>query len=178
MAKYVALLRGINLGKRQIKMTELKALFEKQGYRDVKTLLASGNVIFSAKEDDAAKLRSKIEKAIKEKFRFDVPVILRSEKEINTLVKSDPFKGEKVEKNTRLFVTFLSHAPKASVKIPYKSPEGDYVIRLMTKDYVISILNLTHTTNAMDILKKEFGAEITTRKWNTVKKIHASLEGK
>jgi uncharacterized protein (DUF1697 family) len=175
MSKYVALLRGINLGKRQIKMAELKALFESEGYQGVSTLLASGNVVFSAAETKSEKLRSKIEKAIKEKFGFEVPVILRSEKEIHALIESDPFKGVRVGSQTRFFITFLGEPPKSG-SITMKTKEGDEVIRSMSNQDVVSVLVNMRTPDAMDTLKKEFGKNITTRNWNTVLKIHKALE--
>jgi uncharacterized protein (DUF1697 family) len=178
MTRYVALLRGINLGKRQIKMAELKALFERQGYKDVKTLLASGNVIFTTKNGDAKTLRGKIEKAIKGEFGFDVPVILRSENEIAVLVKDNPFKSVKVTPKTRLYVTFLSEPSKSKLKAPYKSMGGEFVIQAITKGHVASVLGPTvGSPDVMDFLSKEFGSNITTRNWNTVMKIHAAMEG-
>lgn len=176
MTKYIAFLRGINLGKRQIKMAELKTVFEDLGFADVRTLLASGNVVFAAKEAKPETLRGKIEKGIKSKFGFDVHVILRSESEIGALVASDPFKGVKMEKNTRLYVTFLSEPTKSKVQVPYKSEDGDYVIRNLTKDHIESVLTLMGSTDAMDILTKEFGKDITTRNWNTVLKIWQAME--
>lgn len=175
MTRYVALLRGINLGKRQIKMDALRRTFEQQGYTDVKTLLASGNVVFAAEEASAETVRAKIETTIKEGFGFDVHVILRSAKEIQALVDSEPFKGVKVTPETRLYITFLSKPPKAATK----ALAGKHGIRAVAKTHVVSGLSGTDkTTDHMDLLVKEFGANITTRNWNTVMKIHAALQGK
>lgn len=173
MTKYVALLRGINLGKRQIKMAELKILFEELGFTDVRTLLASGNVVFAAKDAKPEALGSKIEAAIKEKFGFDVPVILRSEKEIGALVASNPFKGVKVTPQTRLYITFLSEPPKAKLKAPYK--DGDFTLRAIT-NHLVSVLGpQTVSPDVMDFLGKQFGKDITTRNWNTVMKIAKAM---
>ncbi|HLD93419.1 MAG TPA: DUF1697 domain-containing protein [Anaerolineales bacterium] len=177
MAKYVALLRGINLGKRQIKMAELKKVFETQGYQDVRTLLASGNVIFTAKETKATKLRSKIGVAIKKQFGFGVPVILRSEKEVQALIKSDPFKGVKAAPQTRFYITFLSELPRSKLKTPYNSMGGEYLMLAITKGHVVSVLGpKVKSPDVMDFLGEEFGSNITTRNWNTVKKIHAAMQ--
>jgi uncharacterized protein (DUF1697 family) len=168
-------LRGINLGKRQIKMAELKALFESEGYRSVGTLLASGNVVFSTNERNVENLRVNIENAIKEKFGFEVPVILRSEKEISALIKSDPFKGVKTNQQTRFFITFLGESPKSKTKT-MRNKEGDEIIREINKQDVVSVLVKMRTLDAMDTLKKEFGKNITTRNWNTVVKISDELK--
>ena len=175
MTKYVALLRGINLGKRQIKMDALRKAFEGWGYENVSTLLASGNVIFEAKGSDENKLRQSIEARLKASFGFEVPVVLRSGAEIAKLIKSEPFKRVKVTLKTRLFVTFLSETPKSKPKIPTKSKAGDFIILDIADQDVFSMLTDTRTPDAMDILRKKFGDKITTRNWNTVLKISDAL---
>lgn len=174
MNKYVAFLRGINLGGRTVKMEALRKVFAAQGFTDVKTLLASGNVIFAAKETDTEKLRTKIEKAVKQEFGFDVHIILRSEKEIQNLVKAEPFKGVKATPKTRFYITFLSSLP-AKTKSPKRGAQG---IRAITKSHIVSVLGeQDNTPDHMDTLVKQFGANITTRSWNTVMKIHKLMEG-
>jgi uncharacterized protein (DUF1697 family) len=175
MTKYVALLRGINLGKRRIKMEALRKTFEGLGYENIRTLLASGNVIFEPKGSDAKKLTRAIEARLKDAFGFEVPVVLRSGAEIAKLIKSEPFKRVKVTPKTRLFVTFLSETPKSKPKIPTKSKAGDFIILDVADRDVLSVLTDTRTPDAMDILRKQFGDKITTRSWNTVLKISDAL---
>lgn len=177
MTKYVALLRGINVGGRTVKMDLLRKMFESLGYSEVATLLASGNVVFEAGAGSAAAIKTKIEKEIAKTFDFDVHIILRSEQEIHALIKSDPFKGVKVTPKTRLYITFLSEKPKSKLKIPYSSLGGGYVIRTVKPSHIESMLDLAKggTVDAMAILEKEFGTQITTRNWNTVEKIHALM---
>lgn len=116
MAKFVSLLRGINVsGQRKIKMSELKTLFEKTGFQNVETYIQSGNVIFSTKETSGEKLSIKISSAIKKQFGFAVQVIIITPGEIEKALKSNPFVKKK--KNTdKLYVIFLSEIPsKVSV---------------------------------------------------------------
>jgi uncharacterized protein (DUF1697 family) len=104
MARLVALLRGINLGaKRRIAMADLRALIEELGYTDVRTVLASGNAVFSGPK---AKAREKLERALAQRFGFDVDVILRSMDELHAVVAADPF-GAEATNATRYFVVFL-----------------------------------------------------------------------
>jgi uncharacterized protein (DUF1697 family) len=173
MAKFAALLRGINLGKRTVKMDALRKLLEANGLTGVKTLLASGNVVFASKTSDPAKLRSKLEKIIKEEFGFAVSVLLRSDKEIAALVKADPFKGVKADKDTRLYVTFMTNASSTNLNKDHK----ENGIHAINKDYIASVLRVgTGTPDHMDYLVKYFGSNITTRNWNTVLKIHKALQ--
>lgn len=177
MPKYVAFLRGINVGGKTIKMDVLRKVFESIGSESVRTLLASGNVIFESRATES-KLRGEIKAAIKKAFGFEVHIILRSHKEIEALMKSDPFKGVKITPQTRLYITFLSEPSKSKLKTPYKSMSGEYLMRAITKGHVVSVLGPNvGSPDVMDFLGKEFGKGITTRNWNTVEKIYTAMEG-
>ena len=174
MITYVAFLRGINVGGNKIiKMADLAKAFASLGFTNVKTLLASGNVVFDAANAKAATapvIEAKLEKALGKK----VGVLLRTGQEIQAMVAAPPFKGITVTPATRLYVTFLSEKPKSTLKIPYESPEKDFRILRLSADAVFSVLTLSPkrgTTDAMNILEKEFGKAITTRNWNTIVKI-------
>ncbi len=178
MAKYAAFPRGINVGGRTVKMDALREALETAGYENVKTLQAAGNVVFEARESDPPALRAKVEKTIKDKFGFNVHVIIRSAAEIRKLIRSAPFKGIKVKPQTRLYVTFRSEGTKSKLKLPYRALKGDYTILWVSKSEIISALTLTPkvgTVDAMAILEKEFGKEITTRNWNTILKLRPLL---
>lgn len=178
MLRYVAFLRGINVGgHRKIKMEALRQVFESLEFQNVKTLLNSGNVLFETREVDPTAVVRKIEENLKETFGFEVRVILRTSREIQDLIDSDPFINITVSPQTRLYVTFLSEAPKSNLKIPYESPEKDFKIVSVTNGEVYSVLTLNssrRTPDAMDILEKEFGKKTTMRNWNTVTKILTS----
>jgi len=86
MTSYVAFLRGINIGKRQVKMEELQAAFQALGFEAVRTYIASGNVVFEALEQDSATLTKKIEQKLAKQFGFDISVMLRSLSDLQKLV--------------------------------------------------------------------------------------------
>jgi uncharacterized protein (DUF1697 family) len=87
---YVALLRGINVGgNNTIKMSELKACFEAQGYTDVRTYINSGNIIFSTDELQAGSAKT-IEQLISDKFKLNIPVVVRSQTQISELARQIP----------------------------------------------------------------------------------------
>src|ERR1051325_5720396 len=90
---WVALLRGINLGRaRRVAMADLRSLLVEAGYEDVKTLLQSGNVVFSA-GGTAPKLEKDISAAIDRKLGMDVRVLVRSAKEFESVAEANPFAG-------------------------------------------------------------------------------------
>lgn len=170
---YAVFLRGINVGKRQVQMTKLKSAFEKMGYKEVRTVLATGNVVFYADTSDKKQLAVDIEHSLEQFFGFSVKVIVRSIDEINALIAQNPFKGIRETPDTRLYVTFLSEPHKSSLSIPYISPEKEFTILKVSDTEVISVLVLgkdTRTVEAMAIIEKEFGKNVTTRNWNTLLK--------
>ena len=158
---HVVFLRGINVGgNKKVPMATLKKVLESLGYINVKTLLASGNVLLSAGKDSPNIIKKKIENAIVKEFGFGSDVIVRTVDQMQQLMKSDPFKNIKVDEHTRLYVTFLSEKPKSSLAIPYASPEKDFQILRVTDTEVCSVLQLNpkkKSTDAMNVLEKEFG---------------------
>lgn len=171
---FVAFLRGINVGgKSMVKMVDLRKAFEELGFKNVKTVLNSGNVLFSSSDKDAVKITSQIKGRLHETFAKEIDVIVRSKSDLQKLVKEDPFQNINVDVNTRLYVTFLSEEPTHSFKLPYESPQKDFsILKKINKD-LCSVLRLspkTRTTEAMKIVEKEFGKKVTTRNWNTVLK--------
>ena len=87
-------------------MARLKEIFEKLGFSDVKTFIASGNVIFSSNSKNRSELAKKIEKTLLKEFSFVIPVLLRSESEIAKLVKAIP-KDWVSDKSMKCDVMFL-----------------------------------------------------------------------
>ena len=178
MTQLVALLRGINLGKRRIKMADLRKDFEAWGFSEVQTLLASGNVIFESEERDGAKVQAMIEAGFKETYGWTVPTCVRRAEEIVELVENDPFAGIEDAEHIQKYVTFLNAPAESDLEIPYVSLEGDYRILELQPGYLASVLDRSQgsgTLDAMEVLGQKFGEGITTRNWNTVLKIHAKL---
>ncbi len=102
MTQYVALLRGINVGGRNIKMADLRAALASWGYQQVKSVLASGNVVFEAESTDPDAISAAIEAGIKETFGYDVHVLLRPAQAILDLVGEQPFEISGDERNPAL----------------------------------------------------------------------------
>ena len=170
--EYVAFLLGINVGKRVVKMAELKALFKKLGYTDVRTVLASGNVRFAVGQTTPEALVKKLETAIAKQWGFDVGVIVRTVGELEKMLKANPFKGVKVTKNTRRYVTFLAAKPATPMKAGKITDE--YEVLKVTAGEVYSVLELNpamKTPDVMKLLGASYGKKITTRNWNTVMKV-------
>lgn len=176
--KYIALLRGVNLGGRRLKMDELRAAFQSLSLSDVQTLLASGNVIFTTNTDNVSKLKGQIEGGLEAEFSFPVPTILRSQAQIEALTQADLTASIPTHKDTKLHITFLERPLSAEVKLPHISPNPDFEVHRIDDLHLFDIVRLGPSTGSVDLmdwLARNFGAGATTRTWNTVLKLHSKL---
>jgi uncharacterized protein (DUF1697 family) len=179
--QYCGFLRGINVGGHAlIKMGELKKAFEKIGLENVRTLLASGNVVFEARQSDREMLGKKIEAGLNAVFKKDIKVILRTFEELEKIRSLEPFKSIEVTPASRLYVTFLSEkAGSRKIPVPFSTARGGFRILDVTPQEVFSVLDLSQgdgTPKAMNLLEKEFGSNLTTRNWNTVLRVLGQME--
>lgn len=175
MTAYAAFLRGINVGGHKlVPMKELREAFSSLRFKNVRTFLASGNVLFEATGGSLAETRRKIEKKLVEVFGFEIGVIIRTMAELQRLSASTPFRGIPVTPQTRLYVTFLSEKPRANLQLPYKSPDGNFRILGASGSEVYSVVTPAPGTRSVDlmlVLEKEFGQKITTRNWQTILRV-------
>ena len=118
MHRYVAFLRGMNLGGRRIENEDLRRHFEEMGFEEVATFRASGNVIFAMPKREAEdELAERIEAELGERLGYEVPVFLRSAKEVATIAARDPFAAAAVKKSKgKLQISFLKKKPSAAAK--------------------------------------------------------------
>ncbi len=138
-----------------MKGEKLREVFEKLGFKNVQTVIASGNVVFDTAGKDTSKLEEKIEKALPKYLDFNSTTIVRSQKEIEALIKKNPFKGVKDEKPNYLVVTFFKNRTK---ELP-----------------TVIDLDKGKTVDLMSKLEKEHGKEITTRTWKTLLRIQKKM---
>ncbi len=144
-------------------MADLKSCLEKAGFKNVKTLLNSGNVAFDADHADEKDVRAIIEK----QFGFTVDTLLRTQDSLKQIVAEDPFKGLKLTDGITFYVTFFRHKPEI------QKPKNFTLVKV-TENAVCWCIDRSQdgrgTLNAMEYWDKTFGKEITTRNWNTVVK--------
>jgi uncharacterized protein (DUF1697 family) len=179
MPRYAAFLRGINVGgHHNVSMEELAKTFSSLGFLNVRTVLASGNVLFETPRSGVATLERAIAKALAATFGFEIDVLLRSIKDLEKLVASAPFRGVRVTSQTRLYVTFL--AEKSKPVRPYTSADGLLKLFAGKGREVFSVLSLSGGAGSVDLMKvieQRFGRKVTTRNWNTVVRLLSAGEG-
>ncbi len=182
--RHAAFLRGINVGgHKPLKMLDLRAVFEGMGFEDVRTVQASGNVVFEAGGGgDAGALAARIEIELEKVFGYPIGVAVRPLADLQRLVASDPFQGVAIDPETRLYVTFLSHPAKNATGIRHeessgRSPDaagGNVRLVDVTAGEVLTAITLSPqwgTPKLMAWLENEFGPDVTTRNWNTIARI-------
>jgi len=178
MSSYVALLRGINVGGRKlIKMDHLGRVFVSAGFKNVRTLIASGNVRFDASRADAKTIAAKIEKKLLKEFGHEVPVTVRTVDELKALVKRDPFKQVAKSKDVMMFVSFLFSAPAAKPNLPLVVPKQNLEVLAVHNGAVFIVARRKSTgwfAFPHESVEKTFGVQSTTRNWSTVQKLAAA----
>jgi uncharacterized protein (DUF1697 family) len=176
--KYVAFLRGINVGgHHKVPMADLRQELETLGIENITTILNSGNVIFDAMNADAEKLEKTIAGHLEKTFNFPVPTILRKWESIQALLNHKPFKDIKTTKDTRLYVSFLRANAESDLILPWASADSSFKIIGSIDKTIFSVLDLSvsKTPKAMEALENFFGKDITTRNWNTIEKLNKIL---
>ncbi len=177
--KWAAMLRGINLGKRQLKSAELKAVVEGLGFTEVKTILASGNVVFEAGDAAPEVLERDLHAALEREAGLESEVFVRNRADLERLVETNPFPDEARERPSWLVVTFhrepVDRAAIARLAESYDGPERMVAIgRELFTDFPEG-QGRSNLVPAMAKAKLSRGN--TGRNWNTVLKLRDALVG-
>lgn len=177
MTVYIALLRGINVGgKNMIKMADLKRVFESIGLTEVKTYIQSGNVLFKSNEAEES-LYQKIEHVIEEVFGFPVKVILRKSTELAQVVLNCPFsqdeitEAEKLSQAESLYVALLKYNPlKENIEcIDVYRTESDKYKMAGREVYLLFHHSIRDSKLAANLYKLH--VPTTVRNWKTIIKL-------
>lgn len=175
MKTYIALLRGINVsGHKIILMTDLKDLFEKIGFANIKTYIQSGNVVFKTKKSSMEWIRKNIEQNLFSRFGFEVKVIVKSLFELCEILDHNPFPENKLKDKEKIYLSLLSQIPEKEKineleKFNKGPDEFNYingvVYILCRNGYGKSLLSNTN-------IEKKLKVFSTTRNLDTMKKLY------
>jgi uncharacterized protein (DUF1697 family) len=179
MARYVALLRGINVGGRNlIRMAALKACFEDQGYQNVATYIQSGNVVFESKET-SAKLVPKIEAMLAATFGYEASVVLRTRTQMRSIVNRAPAGFGSQPTRYRYNVLFLK-APLAASAVIKTVPTKDGVDEVHAGPgtlYFSYLISRATQSRISRFASMPVYRNVTIRNWNTTLKLLELMEG-
>ncbi len=172
--KYVAFLRGINVGgKNKIKMEILREICSNAlGFSNVKTYINSGNVIFETAKTDDKKLAEKIEGAIEKEFGLKIKVMMRSVKEIENIVENNPFDGQ-FENDKDLHVFFLDEELPEDKRELLLSNNNENELFVVQKREIFCLLKVSVLDSLIgkDYIANKLKVSSTARNWRTVNKI-------
>ena len=180
MARYVALLRGINVGgKNAVPMPALKAAFEGAGYEDVVTYIQSGNVLFSAPSTSQAELTNRVEALVRKAFdHYEASVVLRSRSQMRAVVdKAPPRFGREPEKY-RYDVIFLKSplTSKTAIK-EVEMKEGVDQCWAGAGVLYFSRTSQGITSSRINrIVGRPIYQQMTIRNWNTTTKLRELID--
>ncbi len=174
MPKYIALLRGINVGgHKRIIMKDLVTLFSNHGLTDVSTYIQSGNIFFNVDEKQID-LPQLIHNIIQEAYGYDVPVIIRSRKEISKIFKNNPYPTSEQNDLARCHITFLSENPSEEKinRLNEYALENEH-FTLMDKDiYLQTEGSYSQSKMTNKLFESKLKVRATTRNWKTMIKLH------
>jgi uncharacterized protein (DUF1697 family) len=175
MPRYVALLRGINVGgKNLIPMPLLKDAFEDAGFTDVSTYIQSGNVLFSAPSSSKADLTQRIERMIRTAFdHYDASLVLRSRSQMRSIVEKAPNGFGSQPMKYRYDVLFLKPALTAKAVVA-DVPTKEGVDRIWAGGGVVYFSRLTSRatqSRLSRVVSLPIYKDMTIRNWNTTTKL-------
>jgi uncharacterized protein (DUF1697 family) len=152
------------------KMPELKRALEQAGFEDVKTLLSSGNAVFSAKAAPLARLERACEAAMEQHLGRSFGTIVRSVDDLRALLESDPYQAFRLKPGTKRVVTFLKNKPTAKLELPITLDDAR-ILAMHEREVFSAYVPSDKGPVFMALIEKTFGKEVTTRTWETVTKV-------
>jgi uncharacterized protein (DUF1697 family) len=176
---YVTLLRGINVGgSNLIKMDALRECFERNGFDDVSTYIASGNVLFRSQAKDLKRLTSKIERMLSDAFPYDAKVVVVSDDQMRKVVEKAP-KGFGSKPDKYLFDVIYLRPPLSAAEAMGAVDTREGIDEAAAGDGVLYFSRLKAKASGSRLSKiaaSPIYQELTIRSWNTTTKLLGKLD--
>jgi uncharacterized protein (DUF1697 family) len=173
MTVFISMLRAVNVGgTSKIKMEPLRAAYAGLGFKDVRSLLQSGNVLFRSSVKDSRQLARRIKQELERKFGLQIEVVIRTLPELESIFERGPVLSPRADR-AKLLVMFLSGVPDAAGQAKltkgHKGPEMLEVRGPEVYLYYPEGVGRSKLTTA--VLERHLGAIGTARNWNTLTKL-------
>ncbi len=153
-----------------LKMPALKAALEGAGFSEVKTLLSSGNVVFSGRRATDVAVERKLSAAIEKHVGKRFGVIVRSIEKLQELLAAEPYAAFTLPPKSKRVVTLLRAAPATKLKLPIEQ-DGARILQLRGRDLLSAYVVSDKGPVFMSLIEKACGKDITTRTWETLQKV-------
>lgn len=168
MPRYAAFLRGVS--PMNAKMADLRRCFERAGFSEVRTLLSSGNVVFSARAASPASLQRRAEAAMEKQLGRAFLTIVRPIDALRAMLGRDPYRSFPLPPGAKRVVTFLRNRSRARIALPIEL-DGARILCREGAEVFSAYLPGPRGPVFMSLIEKTFGREVTTRTWETVRKV-------
>lgn len=169
MKRHAALLRGVS--PMNCRMPALARAFEAAGFTDVKTVLSSGNVVFTGNGTERS-LQKKAEAAMQEHLGRSFLTLVRPVAALQALLDADPYAGFRLAPGSKRVVTFLSTLPDPLPALPIAA-DGARILLLRERELLSAYVPGPKGGAFTGVIERAFGKDVTTRTWETVTKICA-----
>lgn len=171
--RYVALLRGINVGgNTMIKMEELRKTFEGLGFDNVASYINSGNLAFDSRASSESSLVSKLESAVKNDFGKPVKIMVRRQTHIEAILANNPYDGE-FASHKEMHVLFLNGelSKEKEVQLRALAPEAERFTVSGREIYCHLPMGVADSVMGRGLFEKKLKVDVTARNWRTVGKL-------
>ncbi len=168
--RYAAFLRAINVGGRNVKMEQLRRIFESAGLTNVETVIASGNVIFDSRSKNNKAIEKKLQAKLEGSLGYTVATFVRSMEELSAIAEHKPF--PKIPKTATLFIAFATEAPSSATQklLPQQSKTDKFSFR-DSEIYWLCLTRYSDSKFSGPVLEKILGMPVTVRNARTIEKI-------
>jgi uncharacterized protein (DUF1697 family) len=173
MTRYIAFLRAINVGGRNVKMEVLRALFEALGFIRVETFIASGNVIFETQAESLETLQKRIEAHLRTSLGYEVATFLRSDTDLAAIARYKPFDEAKLQTAQALNLAFLAEPllVEAQTTLMGLQNEIDEFYVHGCEVYWLCKKKQSESTFSNAVFERKLKVQATFRGWNTILKL-------
>jgi len=171
MPRYVAFLRGVS--PTNAKMPELKRCFENAGFTNVKTVLASGNLVFDARAAADASLERKAEASMQGMLGRTFYTIVRPLDTLRALLETDPYARFKLPANAKRVVSFVREPITTKLALPIET-DGARILSVAGREAFTAYVRSDKGPVFMVLIEKAFGTDVTPRTWETLEKCAAA----
>ncbi|MSR36301.1 MAG: DUF1697 domain-containing protein [Gemmatimonadetes bacterium] len=172
--RYTAFLRGIYPG--TATQPELRRSFEAAVFADVSTVIASGNVVFTARSATPASLERKAEKAMQQELGRSFLTIVRSIEDMRVMLDADPYARFRLPADAKRVVTFIRDPGPTELELPMKERDGARILAATEGEIFSAYVPNPKGGVFMNVIEDALGEAVTTRTWDTAKKVVARGE--
>lgn len=169
--RYAALLRGVS--PMNANMADLRRCFEAGGFEQVKTVLSSGNVVFDARPAKETVLARQCERLMQAALPRSFSTIVRRVDRLQELLDSDPFAAFRLPAGAKKVVTFLPELQRPKLTLPI-SADGARILSCDGLHVYVAYVPSPRGAQFMTLIERTFGKDVTTRSWDTVRKVAAA----